>query len=108
MEAELKKKWIDALNNYSQCIGQLRDCDNNYCCLGVLCDISNYGEWEDKGNGDYRYRESQYGNCNDERLPLGMVDSIGLDLDDEEVLINMNDSGCSFKEIGEWIDENVN
>src|SRR5258708_27314920 len=40
MNAEVKKKWVDALKSgeYQQTTGTLKD-NNSYCCLGVLCDL---------------------------------------------------------------------
>jgi hypothetical protein len=42
MEQELKDKWIAALRSgkYKQGKYQLRDSDNCYCCLGVLCEVA--------------------------------------------------------------------
>lgn len=38
---KFKDKWIAALRSgkYKQGRGQLRSLNNNYCCLGVLCDV---------------------------------------------------------------------
>lgn len=38
---EIKNKWLEALRSgkYKKGSGRLRDEKNNYCCLGVLCDI---------------------------------------------------------------------
>lgn len=43
---ELIQKWVTALRSgeYKQGRGHLRDGDE-YCCLGVLCDISGAGKW---------------------------------------------------------------
>ncbi len=37
----VKAKWVAALRSgdYQQTTGQLRDDDNAFCCLGVLCNI---------------------------------------------------------------------
>lgn len=42
LRPEVKKKWTDALRSgtYTQGEGQLRDQDDNFCCLGVLCQIA--------------------------------------------------------------------
>lgn len=39
---ELIKKWVKALRSgeYTQGKKALRDTENNFCCLGVLCDIT--------------------------------------------------------------------
>lgn len=40
MDFELKRTWLDALRGgkYEQGLGMLA-CNNQFCCLGVLCDI---------------------------------------------------------------------
>jgi hypothetical protein len=47
MPAEFKAKWIAALRSgkYKQTVSRLRD-NFGYCCLGVACDISGMGEWD--------------------------------------------------------------
>lgn len=46
MNKVIADKWIKALRSgkYKQGTGRLRD-DNQFCCLGVLCDISKKGKW---------------------------------------------------------------
>lgn len=41
MNQEVKKLWVDALRSgdYKQCKEQLRDENNKFCCLGVLCNL---------------------------------------------------------------------
>lgn len=41
-----QKAWIEALKSgkYSQCIRVLH-IENEYCCLGVACELSEIGEW---------------------------------------------------------------
>lgn len=41
MKKEIAKIWINALRSgkYKQGISALRDKDNKFCCLGVLCDL---------------------------------------------------------------------
>ena len=53
MDEELKANWLRALRSgkYKQGMGYLRsttseDEPDSFCCLGVLCDISNEGDWE--------------------------------------------------------------
>lgn len=42
LRPEVKAKWTEALRSgtYTQGVGQLRDKANNYCCLGVLCEVA--------------------------------------------------------------------
>ncbi len=41
MNKEIKAKWVAALRSgeYKQGLGQLRSKENNFCCLGVLCNL---------------------------------------------------------------------
>jgi hypothetical protein len=42
MKVEIAKKWVAALRSgeYKQGQGNLRNSDNTFCCLGVLCDLA--------------------------------------------------------------------
>lgn len=42
MNPEIKAAWVAALRSgeYKQGRGQLRNTDDEYCCLGVLCDLA--------------------------------------------------------------------
>lgn len=51
MNAELKAKWLTALRSGEYRQGE--EClfspqDTSYCCLGVLCDVSGVGQWDDR------------------------------------------------------------
>lgn len=103
MNAELKTKWLEALRSgkYKQGRGRLRQGDE-FCCLGVLCDISGLGEWigevETKG---YSFKEDiRYGT-----LPRHMVPELSCKTSNS--LTGMNDSGKSFAEIADYIEENL-
>lgn len=41
MNKNIKKQWLKALRSgeYTRGVGQLRDKDNKFCCLGVLCNL---------------------------------------------------------------------
>ena len=41
MNKKIKKQWVNALRSgkYSRGVGQLRDEEDNFCCLGVLCNL---------------------------------------------------------------------
>ena len=55
MNKEWKDKWIAALQSgtYQQGSGRLRTRDDEYCCLGVLCDVVSptEGTWETREEG---------------------------------------------------------
>ena len=46
-QIENRKRWIAALRSgkYKQGTAQLRNSKDEFCCLGVLADISGLGEW---------------------------------------------------------------
>lgn len=48
MNPEVKTRWIEALRSgrYKQTHGRLYD-GEGFCCLGVLCDISGLGHWDE-------------------------------------------------------------
>lgn len=57
MNPEVKRKWVEALRSgkYKQGKERLCDKDNNFCCLGVLCDIylsERNDEWENTSGID--------------------------------------------------------
>lgn len=94
MDAEAKAKWIAALRGgkYKQAQGALRAA-HGFCCLGVLCDVIAPEEWD---GGVFRAQEVF--------LPEPLSNDIGgKDID----LAEMNDSGLSFAEIADWIEENL-
>lgn len=55
MKKSVMIKWVKALRSgkYKQTKGYLKD-SKGYCCLGVLCEISEIGEFVDEGL-DYHY-----------------------------------------------------
>lgn len=103
MDAELKAKWIAALRSgeYKQGNGRLRDGDK-YCCLGVLCDVSGAGRWQD----DWYYDNSGGANC---YLPESL--SIDIDRDTQGTLAVMNDGNilppATLDEIADYIEANL-
>jgi len=63
MNKRIKSKWLKALRSgkYEQGKYNLRDSENKYCCLGVLCDIyakENKKRWiKSKSNGNYYMKD---------------------------------------------------
>lgn len=58
MNEAVAKQWVAALRSgrYEQGRGQLL-LDGKFCCLGVLCDISGLGRWQD---GHYMVGDGKY------------------------------------------------
>lgn len=111
MNPEWKEKWVNALRSgkYKQARGYLRTGDNRFCCLGVLCDVSNKVEWlpvpcEVLESTDY-YR------CNNSAgsfTPEDILEMTGLTLNDQDELVNLNDKvRYDFEEIADYIEANL-
>lgn len=119
MKANIKKRWIKALRSgkYKQGKGRLRNEKDEFCCLGVFCDITKDetgGKWGKKG-----YFGKQGTRGDDCGLPPFVTRFLGMDLNGytfpkyytakgrkERSLIGLNDSGASFKQIANIIDKN--
>jgi hypothetical protein len=110
MTQELKNKWLEALRSgeYKQDKGILRSIKDNYCCLGVLCDISGLGTWIAEPLSDaFKYMENDSSGSNSTAfLPAGVLEKIKMTNVQLE-LASMNDCGIKFSEIADWIEKNV-
>jgi hypothetical protein len=108
MNPEIKKKWVEALRSgkYKQGIGRLKGNDE-FCCLGVLCDISGLSNWD---------AENRYLGDNS-LLPMQVVEWAGLDSYNPRCpapnssgtlpLSAFNDHRYSFIEIADLIERNL-
>jgi hypothetical protein len=110
MDAQLKAKWVEALRSgeYKQTKGTLRDGDS-FCCLGVLCDITQHGQWVKPSEaGVYRpgvYRYHLGGDVYSTMyFPWRLKPEFGLTDDDLHPLMDMNDKGQSFAQIAAHIE----
>jgi hypothetical protein len=103
MQSELKQKWVEALRSgkYEQGKNNLRNVNNNFCCLGVLCDLVDPIKWEE---GD---RESRFYNGHKAFLPDAIQESAGLEVSRLNVLMAMNDSGRTFDQIADYIEREL-
>ena len=118
MVKEVKEKWINALRSgeYEQGKGKLRK-DNNYCCLGVLCDIYNKetgdGEWVLK----YKLGDNNVFNFNtnresvDDVLSYNIANWAGLVNNNPNIITKaiagINDDGATFEEIANLIETHL-
>ena len=103
MDAEIKAKWVAALRSgeYQQGQGMLR-LDGEFCCLGVLCDVSGIGKW----TSTYCYMYGA-GDIEETCLPMSLRDRLGVGPDQEVHLMNMNDGGENFAGIADYIEEHL-
>jgi len=107
MKAGIKKRWISALRSgkYKQGTGQLRDAQNNFCCLGVLCDVQGRHWWKPEGTGEWTIGvgdQQDWLGPNNEKL----IRDIG-GYEHRTKLIKMNDSGKSFEQIARYIEQHL-
>lgn len=106
MKKDLKDRWCDALESgeYKQGTGALRRRNGEYCCLGVLCDITDPNKWTPSPNEwDKDTWEDGFVGV----LSRLHSENIGLTVMHHDQLISMNDANRSFKEIAAWIRENL-
>jgi hypothetical protein len=110
MKKEVADKWVEALRSgkYKQGNGVLKDDNNKFCCLGVLCDISDMSIWikSIEGSSEFNnyFENSMY-------LPVKirqwaeMNSASGIYDDWEPSLASENDNGLSFNEIADLIEK---
>lgn len=116
----LKEMWVFALTNgqYKQGLGALRDSRDRYCCLGVLCDLPplrNKIKWRFyPEEGVYEAIDIRKGLTSISNIPTdSLIAELGLTREITHKLMVMNDGEDgsvkehSFKEIAEYIDNNV-
>jgi hypothetical protein len=108
--AEIKKNWIEALRSgrYEQGRGALRThhlSGDRFCCLGVLADVVGLQPITNRSwlGGSV----SMYGNANGEPVSSLLDVEVGLPQRTAGTLARMNDAGCSFDEIADFIERNV-
>lgn len=112
MDPILKAKWIAALRSgkYVQGKGYLHKItkgkEHMFCCLGVLCEVAEFPKDEPKVPGVFVSYGGTLGG-----LSSGTLHMVGLDLDDQDTLIDLNDGNgeendpLPFSQIADWIEE---
>ena len=108
LEKEFANKWIQALTSGKYLQGQEQLLmDNKYCCLGVACTLIDPNV---NINGIGLIVEESFLELEDE----GFYDKVPLLLRGHQwnnafvsTVSGMNDSGSSFEEIANWIENNV-
>lgn len=105
MDKTIKAQWIAALRSdeYEQGVGKLRNADNKFCCLGVLCDVVDPSGWDRTDESD----DWEYGGFAGD-LPTEMNDATGITPAQENTLTKMNDGKrASFAEIADYIEREL-
>ena len=106
MQSELKSKWIEALRSgkYNQGESYLRH-ENQYCCLGVLCEVMGIGWVGPDEEGDY-YPDVE-GHRDFSMLTAALLSRAELLNVEQETLAQMNDNGVQFPQIADYIEETL-
>ena len=93
MDAEIKRKWVQALRSgkYEQTKGLLKSPDGAFCCIGVLGAIQSM---------DFKIKDLR-------SSTIMSKYSAGLSTISQLKLANMNDEGRSFAEIADYIEANL-
>lgn len=111
MNKELKTKWLEALRSgkYKQGKTALRTVRDEFCCLGVLCDIVAPDKWSKPTKNTNYYIHMNTGGIPSFSLYPGYEQELapGEASQPLGILIKMNDSGKTFAEIANWIEENL-
>lgn len=106
MKKEWADKWISALRSGQYKQGREFLCANDqFCCLGVLCDLSEIDEFKTKEHRAAEYLDQ------DQHLPeevmrlTGMVSTHGSSYNTPDLTV-LNDEGSTFLEIADIIEKN--
>lgn len=115
MKKSWADKWVKALRSgkYKQTTGRLNRI-GNYCCLGVLCDISKLGTWVQPQNniGWLEYKSTDEFDAavflpDSVQKLTGMYSICGSDNKSKLSLMDLNDEKkWSFKKIAAYIEKN--
>lgn len=118
MNSQIKQKWIDALKSgeYQQTSGHLRT-EQGYCCLGVLCNIYAEAKNNDEVQLNLWNKYDDHYEILGEGLILpgevrkwaGLSDNDVFYYDEGEsvYLASLNDSGMSFNQIAQVIEDKI-
>jgi hypothetical protein len=123
MKKHVKKKWLNALRsgNYTQGTDRLVDDDDNFCCLGVLCNIApeSAGKWtsyQDYSNKEEWGFEHKFGYIHTSILPKSVQKWAGLDSPnplvyvingDQYEITRLNDAGYTFEQLADIIEDQL-
>lgn len=111
-------KWVNKLLNggYKQGMHRLVSDTDDFCCLGVMCDISKTDlEWKDNGDGAWKMGGKVAGLPQEVMKEFGMSSTLGRRKDWEFIIIDgkrynslaaANDFGVKFKQIAAYVKKN--
>jgi hypothetical protein len=122
MRPELFNQWIDALESgeYKKGKYYLKDNYNQFCCLGVLCDLlpDRYGQWSYSGlegqqSQQIREEAIQAFFISDEEskcdlIPPRLASKLGITEHIQRVLAELNDLSNTFKPVINYLKNQKN
>lgn len=106
MNKAVKKAWVAELRSgqYVQGTGRLRNMRDEFCCLGVLCNVhaKEHPDYAKTQTNPHRYGGELCYPPNNVEAWAGLNKTVG------NMLVDMNDfSGKTFNQIADWIVKNV-
>jgi hypothetical protein len=103
MLKKVKDKWVAALRSgdYKQGRNKMRSFEDEFCCLGVLCDIVDKSTWRPYNHGYYKHDGVASLPSDSIRKEVKITDT------QVSELAELTDSGKDFKEIADYIEENL-
>lgn len=122
MNPEIKEQWVKALRSgdYKQGQNVLRNKNDEFCCLGVLCDLAVkegvIGEPSRKPGFDYYFYNGDDDWGGTKVLTLPVMEWAGLSDDNPDVrlvrlgktsLAELNDENWTFQRIADVIEEQL-
>lgn len=118
MKPAIKQKWLSALRSgmYKQCDGFLAvpagekgtSAKPEFCVLGVLAEISGVPRELDEEEGCYKFKFGKTSRSESTGFPSAdFAKKVGMSPSTMSKLYERNDSGESFKELADYIEENL-
>jgi hypothetical protein len=106
---ELKAKWVAALRSdkYKQGRRSLHNTSGEFCCLGVLCEVSKLGKWVPNiSKSSLNYWFVTETETHQATLPTVLITNVGRAY--VALLMKMNDiNEDSFTKIADWIEKRL-
>lgn len=109
MNKQVKQKWVKALKSgkYKQGRSKLRNLNNEFCCIGVLCDLylkENKQKWLKNEDNFYLKFENNFNHT----ATIPSVVKEWSELDDPWAFYTMNDrDNTTFPEIALYIENGL-
>jgi hypothetical protein len=109
MDVNIKQKWLEALRSgkYKQGSKCLRPKEDEFCCLGVLCDVINNEGWKECAGDELYSYTGPHAYESNTLIPSDLSYELDLTTQAQTKLAKMNDSGESFEVIAQYIEENL-